>query len=145
MRIRYEFYVLGYVVMPEHIHMLVSEPEKAALSKAIQALKLAVAVKRKERPFWQPRYYDFNVFMSEKHIEKLKYIHRNPVTRGLVKQPEAWPWSSLYHYRTGESGTVEIESWWTSTRRESAISKTHISESRCEAPSTAHGNGDLDH
>jgi len=136
MRIRYEFFVFGYVVMPEHIHMLVSEPKKAALSKAIQALKLAVAVKRKERPFWQPRYYDFNVFTSEKHIEKLKYIHRNPVTRGLVMTPEAWSWSSHYHYRTGEVGTVEIESWWTTTRRESAIPKTHISESRCGAPST---------
>jgi putative transposase len=60
-RQRYRFIVAGYVVMPEHIHMLVSEPKAALLSRAIQALKLSVAVQRRERPFWQPRYHDFNV------------------------------------------------------------------------------------
>jgi putative transposase len=61
------------------------------LSKAIQALKLSVAVQSRERPFWQARYYDFNVFTTRKQIEKLKYIHRNPVTRGLVDKQEDWP------------------------------------------------------
>ena len=81
MRRRYSFYVFGYVIMPEHVHLLLSEPEKGVLSKAIQALKLSVAVQSKERPFWQARYYDFNVFTQRKHVEKLKYMHRNPVTR----------------------------------------------------------------
>lgn len=85
MRKRYNFYVFGYVVMPEHVHLLVSEPETAVLSKAIQALKLSVAVQRKERPFWQARYYDFNVHTNRKHVEKLKYMHRNPAVRGLFK------------------------------------------------------------
>ena len=69
MRKRYNFFVFGYVVMPEHVHLLVSEPEKAVLSKAIQALKLSVAVQRPERPFWQSRYYDFNVHTNRKHAE----------------------------------------------------------------------------
>jgi putative transposase len=81
MRRRYSFYVFGYVIMPEHVHLLLSEPEKGVLSKAIQALKLSVALQSKERPFWQARYYDFNVFTQRKHVEKLKYMHRNPVTR----------------------------------------------------------------
>ena len=81
MRRRYSSYVFGYVIMPEHVHLLLSEPEKGVLSKAIQALKLSVAVQSKERPFWQARYYDFNVFPQRKHVEKLKYMHRNPVTR----------------------------------------------------------------
>jgi putative transposase len=97
------------------------------LSKAIQALKLSVAVQSRERPFWQARYYDFNVFTTHKHFEKLKYIHRNPVTRGLVEKPEDWPWSSFRHHSTGEIGTVEIESWWTGTRRSSGLAETHIS------------------
>ena len=84
MRVRYEFFVSGYVVMPEHVHLLVSEPPKVLLAKALQALKLAVAVKREERPFWQARYYDFNVFSAAKRMEKLNYMHQNPVTRGLV-------------------------------------------------------------
>ena len=117
MRIRYEFVVCGYVVMPEHVHLLLGEPGKAPLSKAIQALKLSVSVQRHESPFWQARYYDFNVHNEEKRIEKLRYIHRNPVKRGLVEKPEDWPWSSFRHYATGAEGTVEIESQWTAFRR----------------------------
>ena len=41
-RRRYRFVVLGYVVMPEHVHLLVSEPQRETLSTAIQALKLGV-------------------------------------------------------------------------------------------------------
>jgi putative transposase len=118
MRVRYEFRVIGYVLMPEHIHMLVSEPGKALLSKAIQALKLSVSVQSRERPFWQARYYDFNVRSEEKPEEKLSYMHRNPVERGLVRRPEDWPWSSYRHYATGEPGSVEFESFWTQARRE---------------------------
>ena len=118
MRIRYDFVVCGCVVMPEHTHLLVSEPKKSLLSKAIQALKLSVSVQRKERPFWQARYYDFNVHNELKRVEKLRYMHRNPVKRGLVEKPESWAWSSFRHYATGETGTVEIESFWTGARRD---------------------------
>ena len=117
MRLRYDFHLFGYVIMPEHVHLLLTEPKKALLSKTLQALKLSVSVKTNKHPFWQTRYYDFNVFTPQKHIEKLKYIHRNPVTRGLVSNPEDWTWSSFHHYRTGDPGPVEIESWWTNTQR----------------------------
>jgi putative transposase len=60
--------------MPEHIHMLVNEPKKALLSKAIQALKLSVSVQSRERPFWQPRYYDFNVHNEEKRLQNNSLI-----------------------------------------------------------------------
>ncbi len=121
--------------MPEHVHLLVSEPTRALLSKAIQALKLSVAVQRRERPFWQARYYDFNVYTNAKHVEKLKYMHCNPVTRGLVQKPEDWKWSSFRHYQTGDRDTVEIESWWTAMRREQGIAETQVSEARPGAPS----------
>jgi putative transposase len=98
---RYGFIVAGYVVMLEHVHLLVSEPESGTLAKAMQALKLSVTMRRKERPFWQARYYDFNVFTDEKKIEKLRYMHRNPVARGLAARPEDWVWSSFLHYGTG--------------------------------------------
>ena len=68
--------------------------------------------------FWQARYYDFNVWTKKKRIEKLKYMHRNPVKRGLVEKPEDWAWSSFRHYMTGEEGVVEIESEWTGRKRE---------------------------
>jgi putative transposase len=107
--------------MPEHVHLLVSEPRRALLSRALQSLKVSVAVQRRERPFWQPRYYDFNVYSERKCLEKRRYIHRNPVARGLVEQPIDWPWSSFRHWWTGEGGIVQIESRWTAMRREIAI------------------------
>ncbi len=110
--------VIGYVVMPEHVHLLVNEPGRARLDRAIQALKLSVSVRQDQHPFWQARYFDFNVWTAEKEAEKLKYMHRNPVARGLVAKPEDWKWSSYRHYATGCEGAVEVESFWTATRRE---------------------------
>jgi putative transposase len=81
MRLRYGFVVSGYVVMPDHVHLLVSEPKKVLLSKVIQALKLSVSVQSKQKPFWQPRYYDFNVHDEEKRIEKLRYISQSDQAR----------------------------------------------------------------
>lgn len=118
MRERFRFAVLGYVVMPEHVHLLLSEPALNRLDRAIQAIKLSVSLRSQPRPFWQVRYYDFNVRSAAKTTEKLRYIHRNPVTRGLAASAEQWPWSSFRHYKTGALGTVEIESHWTAWRRE---------------------------
>ena len=71
-------------------------------------------------PFWQARYYDFNLWSERKFVEKLRYIHRNPVKRGLVVRPEDWAWSSFRHYASGEAGSVEIESQWTTRKLEQA-------------------------
>ena len=152
-RRRYRLVVLGYVVMPEHVHLLVSEPQRGTLSTAVQALKLGfvrspqcsgggvVAGDPRSRKngetwgtltcgtptsgtltpgalapgallhpqrFWQARFYDFNVWTERKRIEKLRYIHRNPVERGLVASPEHWRWSSFRWYLCGEPGPVQI-------------------------------------
>jgi putative transposase len=107
--------------MPEHVHLLVTEPECGMLAQAMQSLKQGVArtlALRAEDSFWQARYYDFNVWSRGKFIEKLRYIHRNPVKHGLVAKPEDWEWSSFRHYLTGERGVVEIESHWTARERE---------------------------
>jgi len=114
---RYNFVVTGYVVMPEHVHLLLSEPRKGLLARAIQALKLSVSVRRAERPFWQARYFDSNVHDEKQRAQVLRSIHRNPVKRGLVEKPEDWAWSSCRHYATGAAGTVVIESKWTAFRR----------------------------
>jgi putative transposase len=111
---------VGYVVMPEHVHLLVSEPERTKLSTAMQMLKQLVSRRLKHSDgtgFWQPRYYDFNVWSSEKWVEKLRYMHHNPVKRGLVERAEDWEWSSARHYTSGEQGVVEIESAWAQWER----------------------------
>jgi putative transposase len=129
-RQRYRFVVVGYVVMPEHFHLLIAEPEVGTPSTVMQVLKQrsahALLPKRRRRDsrqrglfpdevrraFWQARFYDFNVWTTKKRVEKLRYMHRNPVTRGLVESPEQWRWSSHRFYLLGESGVVRINEGW---------------------------------
>jgi len=92
--------------MPEHVHLLLSEPERGNLAVVLQMLKQIVSQKLNERAttsFWQPRYYDFNVWRESKLTEKLDYVHQNPVQRGLVARPEDSKWSSALHYSTGRN------------------------------------------
>ncbi len=129
-RQRYRFVVVGYVVMPEHIHLLITEPEVGTPSTVMQVIKQrtanALLPKRKRRDprqrelfreqrrraFWQERFYDFNVWSTKKRVEKLRYIHRNPVKRGLVESPEQWHWSSYRHYLLDETGPVKVNVGW---------------------------------
>jgi putative transposase len=128
-RKRYAFVIVGYVVMPEHIHLLISEPQKKNPSTVMQALKLGLArrvlaqarrrrnaaqaelFERVPEHIWQKRFYDFNIWSDRKRVEKLRYMHRNPVKRGLVASPELWRWSSFRAYAFGEKGPVEVNDW----------------------------------
>jgi putative transposase len=134
MRGRFKLRVYGYVVMPEHVHLLLSESDHGTLADAIHYLKLSftkrlrsqVGAQRKGAnpghpetgSFWQARYYDRNVRNAREFAVKLRYLHRNPVKRGLVQNPEDWKWSSFRHYALREVGVVEIESEWTARDRE---------------------------
>jgi REP-associated tyrosine transposase len=120
-RQRHKFVIAGYVLMPEHVHLLISEPQIGTVAVTLQVLKQGTSRHLKqsgELQFWQRRYYDFNVWSEKKTEEKLSYMHHNPVRRGLVTRPEDWKWSSFRHHATGVIGTVEIESEWTARRRE---------------------------
>ena len=120
LRTSHQFFLYGYVLMPEHVHLLISEPKRYKLSTTLSVLKgeTSSRLKGDQKQFWQTRYYDFNVFTRPKQVQKLRYMHRNPVKRGLVEAPEHWPWSSFCHYLTGEPGRVEIESDRTWNRRQ---------------------------
>jgi REP-associated tyrosine transposase len=113
--------VVGYVVMPEHVHFLISESGRGNPSTVMQVLKqrLARQVLREWRKHgsnvqgglweplsqghvWQRRFYDFNVFSRHKRLEKLRYMHENPVKEELAQEPEQWVWSSYRSYALGE-------------------------------------------
>jgi putative transposase len=129
-RERYHFLLAGYVVMPEHVHLLISEGPKCTPSLVLKVLKQRVSRdlrKRKRRVpagqmrlgfkdgvaelprFWQPRFYDFNVYSAKKIREKLEYMHANPVKRGLADKPGEWVWSSFGSYERGEGGLISID------------------------------------
>ena len=127
-RRRYGFAVTGYVVMPEHVHLLIGEPQRGNPSRVMRAIKQGFARRLLSRlrqaansqqlalwsgpvergRVWQPRFYDFVVFSERKRVEKLRYMHRNPVKRGLVLEPEQWVWSSYRHYAYDEAGPVLV-------------------------------------
>jgi putative transposase len=131
---------LGYVVMPEHVHVVVLPQErgsdeivpistvlhdlkglsgkhcKAALRDVWRANRSlgtppldAWALGPDPKPFWKPRGYDFNVMDESKVVEKLDYIHRNPVRRGLVDRPEQWRWSSYRFYELGDDSMIGMD------------------------------------
>ncbi|MFI5421411.1 MAG: REP-associated tyrosine transposase [Nitrososphaerales archaeon] len=127
---RYKFRLVGYVVMPEHVHLLLSEPGIGTPSKVVQALKQSVSRRMRGRKarsgrssqlflsfargdssphFWQRRFYDFNVWSDKKKVEKLEFMHRNSVTRGLVRDPKDWPWSSYSYFSGRDDRLIEID------------------------------------
>jgi putative transposase len=114
--------VYGYVVMPEHVHLLLSEPQHGTLADALKSLKQGVSRRLigEAEHFWQKRHYDFNIRNHAQFVEKLRYIHRNPVKRGLCERAEDSEWSSFLQYATGCEGRVEIECKWAARKRERA-------------------------
>jgi putative transposase len=111
--------------MPEHVHLLLGEPQHRTLAHALKSLKQGVSRRLigEAEHFWRKRYYDFNVRNHRQFVEKLRYIHRNPVQRELCERPEDWEWSSFRHYASGYEGRVEIESEWTARKRERAAGR----------------------
>src|SRR6185437_4730465 len=109
----------------EQVHLLLSEPQRSTIADAVKSLKQGVSRRLigEAEHFWQKRYYDFNVRDYRQHVEKLRYIHRNPVHRGLCKRPEDWEWSSFRQYATGCEGRVDIECEWTARKRERALGR----------------------
>ena len=131
-RRRFGFRVFGFVVMPEHVHLLISEPENGLLGKAMQMLKTRVAIEARKKgwrkagvqPFWQERYFDHNVRNHAGFVTQLRYIHRNPVTRGLCNEKENWPWSSFRAWALGEADIVEVECEMVVSRKEARQSSS---------------------
>jgi putative transposase len=118
-RARHEARVYAYVLMPEHVHLLINEPPSILVAQFLKAIKQMTSRKLKDNRerFWQQRYFDSNVHGERARSEVIRYIHRNPVKRGLVASPEQYRWSSFNHYATGLRGAVEIESEWTASLR----------------------------
>lgn len=58
---------------------------------------------------WQRRFYPFNVYSEEKRLEKLNYMHGNPVKRGLVSSPDQWPWSSFRFYYLNDASVLAMD------------------------------------
>jgi putative transposase len=122
-RARHQARIYAYVLMPEHVHLLMNEPPSILVAQFLKSLKQVSSRKLKgdRERFWEQRYFDSNVGGEAARSDVIRYIHRNPVKRGLAASPKQYRWSSFTHYATGIPGVVEIESEWTASLRDPLI------------------------
>jgi len=133
-----KFQILGYVLMPEHFHVLIWPGPEANPSAIMQKLKdrtaLFILKSLREKPghpwcqkmlaqvtlpatvhhhahfrVWQRKFYDMNIWSPKKRNEKLNYMHNNPVKRGLVTHPCEWLWSSWRFYFSQDSSLLAMD------------------------------------
>lgn len=136
-RHKQEFKLLGYVVMPDHIHLVIWPFGKASVADIMQNYKeftakriirqaevenmenwvkafqeAGVETGRSMNKVWQDSYWDMNVYTETFLRQKLNYIHRNPVRANLAQAPEDYPYSSYRNYTLGEEWLIEIDEDW---------------------------------
>ena len=120
--------ILGYVIMPEQVHLVLHPPHEMSLGKEIGKLKglssgdlskivpktpkrlLRGGVETKYQAVWQRRCYDHNCRTPETTNEKIDYCHINPVKRGLTSDPSEWRWSSYRWYYGYDNVILELDS-----------------------------------
>ncbi len=107
-RNKHRFKLLAYVIMPEHVHLVLFPEENMKLGLVIGEIKSMVAREYfalangdsiRRHLFWQKRCYDHNCRTPESVKEKIVYCHNNPGRRGLVAEPGEYKWSSYNWYR----------------------------------------------
>ena len=133
-REKMDFDLWAYVIMPEHVHLLIRPRQvKYQMKRILAALKRPVSSQAKaylistdNTPwlrrltvrkgakevfrFWQPGGgYDENLWDDRPILEVIDYIHANPVRRGLVEQPTDWPWSSARFWAEDPSALIAMD------------------------------------
>ena len=96
MRIRYAFVVAGYVVMPDHIHLLLT-PQGITIERAMGLIKGGFSHRIGSKfPVWQRGFTDHRVRDRNDFETRRNYIHQNPVRAGIVELCDSYPYSSAY-------------------------------------------------
>ena len=115
--------ILGYVVMPEHVHLVLHPPDglelgivigqmKGRSARALMLLSDTALYRSEGKPaVWQRRCYDHNCRTVETVREKIRYCHNNPVQRGLVSTPLDWQWSSCRWYEGYRNVPIAMDAY----------------------------------
>jgi REP-associated tyrosine transposase len=132
------FRIVGYVLMPEHFHLLIWPSNLANPTQIMQKLEgrtahFVLSNLRRNLQFpwcqrmlervtlpstvharahfrvWQRRFYDMNIWSEKKRFEKLNYLHGNPGKRRLVNSPEEWPGSSFRFYPLDDASLIKMD------------------------------------
>ncbi|MBI3913955.1 MAG: transposase [Chloroflexi bacterium] len=136
-RYKQSYKLLGYVIMPDHFHVLIwpygdapvadmmrdfkrftsgriaRQAEVEGKKEWLEAFRAAgEKTERAEYKVWQDDYWDKNIFSEKMLRQKLNYIHNNPVRAGLVNSPDEYPYSSYRSYELGDEAWIEIDKDW---------------------------------
>ncbi len=131
------FNLYGYVVMPNHVHLLIYPDRQIPISSVLRAVKRPFSFQalnflqnrypevyrklhvrkggRQVRRFWQAGGgYDRNIYRDDTFVKTLDYMHFNPVRKRLVDSPADWKWSSARFYQTREADPIQVDwpEWW---------------------------------
>jgi len=110
---RGDFKLLGYVIMPDHVHLLII-PQKGTISDIMRNVKAYTGstIRRKLRvdsDVWQDTFYD-HLIRDEKDFEvRLHYVHNNPSQKGIVDDLDCYPYSSYVNFYTDRNPILEID------------------------------------
>ncbi len=109
-----KFLLHAFVIMPDHFHALITPAPQVSLEKALQFIKGGFSFRLKSKlDVWMRSFNESQIMSEEKFINSVRYIEDNPVRRGLVAAPQAYPFSSAargardpmpIHLRTCEGG-----------------------------------------
>lgn len=113
-RVKFRFSVVGYVVMPTHFHLLMTEPTIDTVANSVEMLQQRYRRRynnsaRSDEQVWETRYADGHVFGPDKTAARLSSMHAEPVQAKLAKTPTEWEWSSARAYAGEAEGIVTVE------------------------------------
>jgi len=136
-RYKQQYKILGYVIMPDHLHLLIWLQGMSTISDVMRDLKKFTAVRiirqaevegkqewlaafkqagtktgRSQNKVWQDSFWDKIIYSDKLCRQKLNYIHRNPVRAGLVESIEAYPYSSYRSYVNDDDSLILIDKDW---------------------------------
>lgn len=113
-RKKYNFKLIGFVILPDHIHLLLILPSAHNISDLIRDFKSFTSsqinrLRGKKGRVWQEGFYDLVIDREDKLIQKLNYIHKNPLRRNLTKDLNEYKYSSFVNYYINDQSLIEID------------------------------------
>lgn len=104
----YELAVHAYVLMPNHVHLLLTPKHADSVARGMQSIgrryaQLFNQAHGRTGTLWEGRFKSCVLEPESFFLRSLQYIEQNPVRTGLVQNPEDWFWSSYRHHIGAET------------------------------------------
>jgi REP element-mobilizing transposase RayT len=136
-RFQYACKIIGFVIMFDHIHLLLYPQEEKSITEFMRDFKRFTSgritrqaklenkkewveifeksgaeTERAEYKVWQDSFWEQSIFTESFLQQKLDYIHLNPVRAGIVESALDYPYSSCRNYFNNDNSLIEVDSYW---------------------------------